>query len=219
MKIPDIGITNPVPPLVGWPAGKLRVRQRNDEWPLVFVVDREGGYAYCFYPHEVITETGEKAWTPGPCRAAKALGRSDNPVDPESDLGVQMAMARLAADWRIVAPKQAALGVGPEFLAREIGRLAQSEKDEALYRAEARITDRRLKLEQPYQIKGDWWFFQTLITGGGAVGGRHFSRAEVEAKCEKMAGAGALVEVDGIWYWETELPVAGKLESEKEVAE
>lgn len=61
---------------------------------------------------------------------------------------------------------------------------------------------RLLRIEQPYEIKGNSWFFQTIITGGGAIGGQHIPLEEVCRRLEAKAGSGELVRIEGEWFWQ-----------------
>lgn len=59
-----------------------------------------------------------------------------------------------------------------------------------------------LLIEQPYQLQeNDIWFFQTIITSGGAVGGQHIHKEEVCNRLSAKAGPGELIHHEGIWYW------------------
>ena len=65
-----------------------------------------------------------------------------------------------------------------------------------------------LRIEQPYEIQENGvWFFQTGISGGGAVYGEHIHREKVERILLDKAGPGTLVVVDGVWYWKLDADI------------
>lgn len=63
---------------------------------------------------------------------------------------------------------------------------------------------KRMKVERPYQQNEDGsFFFQTMITPGGQVGGQHYTREEIAAKLEEQTGQSGELEYDGngdLWW-------------------
>lgn len=66
----------------------------------------------------------------------------------------------------------------------------------------AEITALRLPVEKPYQQNEDGsFYFQTWITGGGAIGGCHLTVEEISERLLKASGKPGKLEYDGENLW------------------